>query len=141
MEEKTCLNCGQPVGPGRKDKKYCTEACKTEYNNRQKEQQKESIAPAIPEFIAEINSILANNWRILTECLGSKETVRMRTTDLSGRGFNYKFYTSERFNKYNDDVYNFCYDMGYKVVEEGDDRKVVIVRNSDVVRLSGPAHP
>ena len=63
----------------------------------------------------------------------------MRPVNLSGRGFNFKYYTSERFNQYNDDVYNFCYDMGYKIVGEGDDRRVVIVQSSEMVRLNGPA--
>lgn len=136
MEAKICLNCGEPVGPGRSDKKYCSNECKSDFQNKEKKALRE---PPLPDFIAEINKILGNNWRILNDCLGTKDSVRMKPLDLSGRGFNFKFYTSERFNLYNDDVYDFCYDMGYKIIGEGEERRVVIVRNTEMVRLSGPA--
>ncbi|MBB5395138.1 DUF2116 family Zn-ribbon domain-containing protein [Mucilaginibacter sp. AK015] len=139
MEEKTCLNCGEPVGPGRRDKKYCSEPCKTEYNNRQKEQKTPVAETRVPPFIGEINQILTANWKVLKDCLGTKDTCRMRVRDLSGRGFNFKYFTSERLNEYNDDVYYFCYDMGYKFVTINDEQKVVIVQNEQMVRLTGPA--
>jgi predicted nucleic acid-binding Zn ribbon protein len=133
MEEKLCLNCGGPVGPGRKDKKYCSEACKTEYNNRQKEP-----PVMIPDFIPEINKFLLNNWKILHDCLGNKDTCKMRVRDLSGRNYNFKFFTAERVNDQDEEVYYFCYDVGYKLVEDGD--KVIIVQSDNMVRLNGPAH-
>ena len=141
MEEnlKTCVNCGEPVGAGRRDKKYCSDPCRTEYHNRQKEQKQQASDTKLPEFISEINQIVSNNWRILTECLGKKDIIRMRVRDLSGRGFNFKYFTSERPNGYNEDVYFFCYDMGYKFITVADEQKVVIIQNKDMVRLSGPA--
>ncbi|MFI5161948.1 MAG: hypothetical protein ACHQHN_11760 [Sphingobacteriales bacterium] len=133
MEEKTCLNCDQPVGPGRKDKKYCSEACKTEYNNKQKEP---SIT--IPAFIPDVNKILLNNWKILHDCLAGQPYCKMRARDFIGRGYNPKYFTAERINDHDEEVYRFCYDIGYKVVEDGE--KVVIVQNDNMVRLSGPAY-
>lgn len=134
MEEKTCLNCGQPVGPGRKDKKYCSEACKTEYNNKLKEP---SIV--IPAFIPEVNKILLSNWKILHDCLtGQGGYCKMRVRDLNGRGFNFKYFTSERVNDQDGEVYYFCYDVGYKMVK--DDTWAVLVQNDAMVRLNGPAY-
>jgi len=132
-EDKKCLNCNEPVGPGRKDKKYCSEACKTEYNNKQKEP-----AQVIPAFIPEINKMLLNNWKILHDCLtGKGGYCKMRRRDLELRGFNFMFFTSERPNEQDGNVYYFCYDVGYKLVR--DDTQVVIVQNDGMVRLSGPA--
>jgi hypothetical protein len=136
MEEKACLNCGLPVGQGRKDKKYCTDACKTEYNNRLKEQKQEVII--IPHYIAEINKIILNNWKVLHDCLGKQGYCKMRVRDLIGRGYNFKYHTAERVNDQDDKVYHFCYDVGYKVVADGE--KVILVQNDHMVRLSGPAH-
>lgn len=134
MEEKLCLNCQKPVGPGRSDKKYCSDLCKTEYNNRQKEP-----APVVPAFVAEINKIILNNWKILHECRDGKTSLPMKVSELNGRNFNFKFFTSERVNELNGEVYYFCYDEGYKYVES--ETKVIIVQNDQMVRLSGPAFP
>jgi predicted nucleic acid-binding Zn ribbon protein len=140
MEEKVCLDCGTPIKVGRSDKKFCDNTCRTNYNNRQKEQ-KQSTEVSLPPFIVELNQILVTNWKILKDCIGGKDTCRMRVRDLSGRGFNFKYFTSERLNDYNDDVYYFCYDMGYKFVTVNDEQKVVIVQNEQMVRLTGPAFP
>jgi len=134
MEEKTCLNCSQPVGPGRSDKKYCSEACKTEYNNKQKEP-----PMVIPGFVTDINKIILNNWKILHDCLSGKGGYcKMRVRDLNGRGFNFKFFTSERINDQDGEVYYFCYDVGYKTVR--DDVWAVLIQNDNMARLSGPAY-
>ena len=138
MEEKTCLDCGQPIKVGRSDKKFCDDTCRTSYNNRQKEQKQEPAEQKLPAYITDINEILADNWRILKECLGNHETCLMKVRDLSGRKFSFKFFTSERINDGDQDVYYFCYDMGYKYVEE--DRKVVIVQSSKEVKLTGEAY-
>jgi predicted nucleic acid-binding Zn ribbon protein len=124
MEEKTCLNCGQPVGPGRKDKKYCSEACKTEYNNRQKEHKQATAARSLPEYIQAINSVLIKNRRILDDCLVGENKKRMEKRDLDGRGFNFKFITSQAPTN-EDEGYCFCYEVGYKVV---DHKWVIIIR-------------
>ena len=77
MEEtliaKSCLNCGENVGPGRKDKKYCSDACKTEYNNMLNEQkrgeQKQREELTVPDFIKKIQDILLRNRLILDTML------------------------------------------------------------------------
>lgn len=137
MEEKTCLDCGKPIKVGRKDKKFCDDVCRTNYNNNNKE--KPVPEPALPAFIADINKILLENWKILHDCIGTQTTCRMRVRDLSGRNYNFKYFTSERANDQDEDiVYFFCYDIGYKVIEDG--AKVLIVQNSNMVRLNGPAY-
>lgn len=128
---KKCRYCGEPVGQGRKDKTYCSDACKSEYNNQHKEK--------LPEFIAEINNILLKNRKILKECLAEKDTCKMRVRDLGGRGFNFKFTTAERINLSDGDCYYFCYEMGYLLLDN--ETRVLIVQDDTMVRLTGPAYP
>jgi YHS domain-containing protein len=125
---KLCDYCGGPVGKGRSDKKYCSDACKSEFNNQNK----------LPAFVADINGIILKNWKILKACLGSQDRCKMRVRDLGGRGFNFKFSTSERVNDTDGEVYYFCYDRGYKLVD--DETRVIIVRDDNMVRLTGPAY-
>jgi hypothetical protein len=46
---RTCLECGLPLGPGREDRKYCNDVCRTAYNNRRRKVAHDSIKPAGPE--------------------------------------------------------------------------------------------
>src|SRR5579863_1524191 len=125
---KTCLNCGEKVGPGRKDKKYCSEACKTEYNNKLNEQKREAAKPrqepSLPTFIGDIQQILIKNREILDKCLGKdRNQLRVEKRDLHGRGFNFKYITS-RAPTLEDKGYCFCYELGYKEVEN--DRVIIV---------------
>ena len=126
-ETKKCVNCGEPVGPGRKDKQYCSDPCKTEFNNKKTAKKRlEKIEPEIgvPEFISGINDILLNNRRILDECLGSSEKCNLKKRDVDGRGFRFKFYTSCDVTTAGVEYY-FCYDLGYTVSEN---ERMLIVR-------------
>jgi predicted nucleic acid-binding Zn ribbon protein len=126
---KPCDLCGKPVGKGRSDKKYCSDACKTEANNQNK----------LPEYISAINNILVKNWKILKDCLGTQDKCKMRVRDLGGRGFNFKFTTAERINVGDGECYYFVYDMGYLLLDE--ETRVLIVQDDTMVRLTGPAYP
>ena len=139
MEEvvtaKACLNCGDPVGAGRKDKKYCSEACKTEYNNKLQEQKrgakKQEEELSLPDFITKIQNILVRNREILDTMLRDGEgRKRFEKRDLLGRGFNVKYFTSQAPTA-EGEVYCFCFEMGYKEIE--DDRVVIIRREREVI--------
>ncbi len=128
-EEKLCLDCGTPIKVGRKDKKFCDDTCRTNYNNNREKPAKAGIAAAetpevsIPDFIKGINDALFNNRRILDEFLGSKDTDRIKKRDLNGRGFRFKFFTS--CDDSSGENYWFCYDLGVKV---GDNDWMIVVR-------------
>ena len=131
MEERTCLNCGGPLGPGRKDKKYCSEACKTEYNNNRNEQKKAAPEIGVSDYIAKVQAILTRNREILDTCLkeGNGKT-KFEKRDLDGRGFIFKFITSQA-PTLDGDLYNFCFEMGYKEVDN--DRVIVIRREREII--------
>ncbi len=128
-EEKLCLDCGTPIRVGRMDKKFCDDTCRTNYNNNNREKiAKPPVANEIPEvsipdFIKSINEALLNNRRILNEFLGDADTKRIKSRDLGGRGFNFKFTTS--CDSSSGDDYWFCYELGYRV---GDDDWLIVVR-------------
>jgi hypothetical protein len=139
MEEtltaKACLNCGEHVGPGRKDKKYCSEACKTEYNNKLTEQkrgaQKQAEELSLPDFIRKIHDILVRNRELLDTLLKeSNGRRRFEKRDLMGRGFNFKYFTSQA-PTLDGDVYCFCFEIGFKEIE--DDRIIIIRREREVI--------
>ena len=53
----TCLQCGEELGYGRKDRKFCCEECKNKYHN--------SRTNSIRAFRSRINGVLEKNYRIL----------------------------------------------------------------------------
>jgi len=127
---KTCLHCGEPVGKGRIDKKYCSEACKSEQHNQDKRKKREESQPAeelsVPEFISGINEVLLANRNLLDDFLGSKSTCGIKMREADGRGFRFKFFTSCDITKAGEEYY-FCYDIGYKEVAS---KRMVIVRRA-----------
>jgi predicted nucleic acid-binding Zn ribbon protein len=130
MEEKRCLNCGEPVGSGRKDKKYCSEACKTDYNNNHKG---EGNAPemSLAKYMKRVQQILVRNREILNQCLGDKESISMDKQDLDGRGFTFKYFTSRTRTKKTGEIYCFNFELGYK--EMDDDRVIIVRREREIV--------
>jgi predicted nucleic acid-binding Zn ribbon protein len=127
MEEKRCLNCGEPVGSGRRDKKYCSEACRTDYNNNKKE----SPAPemSLPNYLKRVQQILVRNREILDQCLGDKDVMTMDKQDLDGRGFTFKYFTSRTRTKKTGEIYCFNFELGYKEMEDDSvlrEREIVV---------------
>jgi hypothetical protein len=140
-EEKLCLDCGKPLGPGKLGKKYCDEYCKSNYHNRVNREKKqttlvpapEPVAPkrTYPEHLDRINAIIINNRSILKDiCDDETQAIRIRLRNLIGRGFNTKFFTSQSEPTAQGKVYNFCYEYGYR--EEGDGMVVVIYRPREI---------
>src|ERR1700744_4540661 len=126
MEEKLCLNCGQPVGSGRKDKKYCSDACKTDYNNN-----KDKTELSVSDYIKKIQGILVKNREILDQCLGQgRDKKSFDKRDIMGRGFNFKYFTSQAPTR-EGDVYCFCFEMGFREFE--DERVVIVRREREVI--------
>jgi len=124
-EEKVCLDCGQPLGPGREDRKYCSDACKTNYSNRmrrlaRREQEgKPPEAESLPDFIQTIQKIQLRNRNILSQLCDEFTVRRVRMRDLIGAGFNAKFFTSQADPTGDGHIYRFCFEYGYWEREDG----------------------
>ncbi|MGN7863700.1 hypothetical protein [Chryseobacterium sp. 22458] len=110
-----CLECGEKI-IGRSDKKFCNDACRNAYNNKQN---KDST-----NLMRNINNKLRKNYRILVETNieGKTKTARSK---LEGLGFDFDYFTSIKIYK-NGSEYRFIYNYGYKLLE---DDFVLIVKN------------
>ncbi|MDB4920517.1 hypothetical protein [Mucilaginibacter sp.] len=62
---RLCLDCGNPIRAGRKDKKFCDDMCRTNYNNNKGTSSELSLT----DYIKKIQTILEKNRKILDDCL------------------------------------------------------------------------
>ncbi|RXM51063.1 MULTISPECIES: hypothetical protein [unclassified Chryseobacterium] len=110
-----CLECGEKI-IGRSDKKFCNDACRNAYNNKQN---KDST-----NLMRNINNKLRKNYRILTEVNIDGKT-KISKSKLESIGFDFDYFTNIKVYK-NGSEYKFIYDYGYKLLEED---FVLIVKN------------
>lgn len=133
--EKSCKDCGAPLGPGREDKQYCDDACRTNFNNkksREKKKDEQAAVPqmSIPEYITRIQDTLLKNRELLEPLCDEDNAGHIRMRNLVGRGFNPKFFTSEAEPTANGYVYRFCFEYGYRTDENG--MVIVICRKREI---------
>ncbi|MDM1554714.1 hypothetical protein PYS58_04775 [Chryseobacterium indologenes] len=110
-----CLECGEKI-IGRSDKKFCNDACRNAYNNKQN---KDST-----NLMRNINNKLRKNYRILTE-VNIEGKTKIARSKLDSLGFDFDYFTNIKVYK-NGSEYKFIYDYGYKLLEED---FILIVKN------------
>lgn len=106
MSKPTCLECGETF-VGRADKKFCSDYCRNAYNNKINKDSK--------NLIRNTNNKLRKNWRILEE-LNPQKKGTISKNKLDSKGFDFSLFTSIYTTK-TGDVYYFCYNQGYRVLE------------------------
>lgn len=104
----SCLECGDKIF-GRSDKKFCNDACRNAYNNKQN---KDSM-----NLMRNINNKLRKNYRILSENKFIDGKFKTTKNKLSAEGFNFEYFTNLKIYK-NGSEYRFIYDIGYKLLED-----------------------
>lgn len=114
MKKKYCLEC-KTIIAGRADKKFCSDYCRSTYNNHQKSE--------LLKTIREINKTLFNNMQILRR-LNSSGKTKVTKSELSKEGFNFNYFTNLYTTK-NGNTYYFCYDYGYRYLNDNDEILVV----------------
>ena len=110
MEIRQCLQCQGPIKNGRADRKFCSEGCKNEYHNNQKAESRNEII--------RIEKALKNNRRILKKVLGAKQEEIVSTETLLKMGFEFDYRTHHVLSKYQKNEYIFCYNYGYRKIDE-----------------------
>lgn len=108
--EKFCLECGKALLAGRPDRRFCSEACRTNYHNRQKIYEHAEIK--------KISNILKHNRRILKRLLGDNKEKLVSQEKLLKQGFEFGYYTHHRKSAVKKYDYTYCFDYGYRASEE-----------------------
>ena len=100
--KKNCIECGEEF-KGRADKKFCSDNCRSAYNNK--------LNSDATNFIRNVNNILRKNRRILAE-LNPNGKSKTNRDKLMERGFKFSYFTNIYETKAGK-KYFFCYDQGY----------------------------
>lgn len=100
--ERLCLDCGHPL-QGRSDKKFCDDACRSNFNNR--------LKSTDYLLLKQINSILKRNRDILSK-FNPDQKAKVSKQKLSAAGFDFNYHTHYYQTK-NGHQYIFCYEYGY----------------------------
>lgn len=105
---KICLACNKPI-KGRTDKKFCDDFCRNTYNNK--------LNSDSNSYVRNINNVLRKNRRILQDMLvDGNEMTKTTRQKLSERGFQFT-YTTHTYTNKKGNVYYFCYEYGYLLLE------------------------
>ncbi|MEG2079532.1 hypothetical protein [Chryseobacterium sp.] len=110
-----CIECGEKI-IGRSDKKFCNDACRNAFNNKQN---KDSS-----NLMRNVNNKLRRNYKILNT-INIEGKTKITKAKLHGLGFDFNYFTNLKVYK-NGSEYKFIYDQGYKILEED---FVLIVKN------------
>jgi hypothetical protein len=119
MTAKNCLACERPI-KGRTDKKFCDDSCRNNYNNR--------LNSDASPLIRNINNILRKNRRILAELLSglNKPVLVIDRPKLVAKGYKFEYFTEHYSTKENEKYY-YCYDYGYRQLDE---EKLMVVKDT-----------
>lgn len=101
-ELKNCAECGREVF-GRSDKKFCSDACRSAFNNK-------SIAGS-DKYMRKVHRTLKKNHSILLQ-LNPEGKTKTHRDQLLKAGFDFDFCTNTYTTK-DQKEYRFCYDQGY----------------------------
>ena len=103
---RNCPECGDKI-LGREDKKFCSDSCRNNYNNR--------INKDATNLMRNINNKLRKNYRILsdTNTEGKSKTTKAK---LLSKGFDFEYFTNI-LNTKTGNTYYFVYDQGYMLLD------------------------
>ncbi len=106
MEIKKCPECGEKI-VGRSDKKFCSDECRNNFNNKQNSDS--------TNYIRNVNNTLRRNRRILEE-LAPDGKSKVHRGKLNEKGFDFKFITN-MYKTQKGSTYLYCYEYGYLPLE------------------------
>lgn len=106
VKKVECLECGEPITYGRKDKKFCCEQCKNRFNNRK--------IRNLRNMKLRIWNTLQKNHDIL-EGLIKIDVDSINIADIAAMGFNIEYSTS--YHKIGKHKEFRCFDIVYFLSE------------------------
>jgi hypothetical protein len=104
--EKKCLDCGDII-KGRTDKKFCSDQCRNNYNNR--------INRDSNNFVRNVHGLLRKNRRILSD-LYTEGRIKVHKDALFALGYNFNFFTHV-IETSDGRSYHYCFEYGYGEIE------------------------
>jgi predicted nucleic acid-binding Zn ribbon protein len=106
--ERRCLDCGDVIH-GRTDKKFCSDQCRNNYNNR--------LNRDSNNFVRNVHGLLRKNRRILSDLYNEGKT-KVHKDALFALGYNFNFFT-HIIETSDGQKFQYCFEYGY--VETGND--------------------
>ncbi len=116
MIDRKCLQCYEQLR-GRADQKFCSDQCRSSYNNQQYFETN--------TVIKSINRILKKNYSILTSLKANGRTTANKS-DLQKKGYCFDYFTYTCLTR-NSHINYFCYDQGYR--EQEGNRLILVHRD------------
>ena len=104
--EKKCLDCGEAIH-GRTDKKFCSDQCRNNYNNR--------LNRDSNNFVRNVHGLLRKNRRILAD-LYEDGKVKIHRDALIALGYNFSFFT-QIIETAEGNKFHYCFEYGYSESE------------------------
>jgi predicted nucleic acid-binding Zn ribbon protein len=104
--QKQCPECGEKI-VGRSDKKFCSDECRNNFNNKQNSN--------VTNYIRNVNNLLRKNRRILEE-LAPDGKSKVHKNKLNEKGFDFKHIT-HLYKTQKGSTYFYCYEYGYLPLE------------------------
>jgi predicted nucleic acid-binding Zn ribbon protein len=106
--ERVCLDCGAKL-LGRSDKKFCSDQCRNNYNNRLNRDQN--------NYVRNVHAQLRRNRRILSDLLDDGHH-RIHRDALIAQGYNFTFFTHLVETK--DGLrWSYCFEYGFREAGKG----------------------
>ena len=113
--QRTCQNCDRIIH-GRSDKKFCSEGCRSEANNKRN--------AAANNAIRNINLALLKNRRILFTLMETYPKGILSVSELLSKGYRMEYHTEiVKTRQSIEQVY--CFDYGYRIRH---DNNIKIIR-------------
>jgi hypothetical protein len=104
--ERVCLDCGEKI-LGRSDKKFCSDLCRNNYNNR--------INRDTNNYVRNVHAQLRRNRKILADIYDDGKR-RIHRDALFAMGYNFTFFTHLVESK-EGARWSYCFEYGFRVLE------------------------
>lgn len=109
MENKTCMQCSSPI-KGRRDKKFCDDHCRNNYNNQ--------LHLNTTLMMRQVHQILRKNRRILEKALLHYPAAEPFPIEvLLEEGFLPGYHTKFSVDSQGEIQY-YCYEYAFKLIEQ-----------------------
>lgn len=106
--ERLCLDCGAKL-LGRSDKKFCSDQCRNNYNNRLNRDQN--------NYVRNVHALLRRNRRILANLLDDGHR-RIHRDALIAQGYNFTFFT-HLVETPEGERWSYCFEYGFMDTGKG----------------------